>query len=403
MAGFVAWVDYSSAERERMRRAVALFKERDTRDELGLGNIRDALSDLLFPGTSTIQTRPAYALFVPWLYRDLERKGRVRGDNVEARARAAELELIGPLRETERANGVLGSRAGAALQRLPSSVYWNALLRWKVFQQDWSIDEYHRAWDPLRAERGTQRTTDDSGILPDPRRTWHPELPEPPATFPHEASFSLRRQDAVFLQERIRSACAGSLLAYAVDLAPRHRPALDVDTPWHAFHHLPPHLTRHLHTAHQFSALMQGAALVYNVALARLIRSDELTERHLQSLSDWSADAQEARVTEFELRELWDLCATQGANIGRRTQAFVEQWQALLQTEGFRGRGDSRAARSLVEQRETKLKGAMSRFRNARARDVWSGNSGIGRMVYRWPTARVLLEDLYAGLAAEEN
>lgn len=73
-APFIGWVDYSPKERDRMRQALALFKENDTRDELGLGSIRDALADLLFPGTSTIQTRLRYFLFVPWIYQELDRR-----------------------------------------------------------------------------------------------------------------------------------------------------------------------------------------------------------------------------------------------------------------------------------------------------------------------------------------
>lgn len=46
----------------RPRRIIDLFDEKDTRDELGLGAARDALSDLMFPGTSTIQTRLRYML-----------------------------------------------------------------------------------------------------------------------------------------------------------------------------------------------------------------------------------------------------------------------------------------------------------------------------------------------------
>ncbi len=34
-----------------------LFREEEARDGLGIDAVRDALSDLLFPGTSTIQTR----------------------------------------------------------------------------------------------------------------------------------------------------------------------------------------------------------------------------------------------------------------------------------------------------------------------------------------------------------
>src|SRR6202035_6164310 len=69
-----AWLDFNTAERERTQRILALFEERETRDELGLGAIRDSFADHLFPGTSTIQTRLRYLFFVPWIYQDLERR-----------------------------------------------------------------------------------------------------------------------------------------------------------------------------------------------------------------------------------------------------------------------------------------------------------------------------------------
>lgn len=47
MVAFLSWVDYSSAKRQRMPQAVALFAERDMRDELGVGSIRDAISNTL--------------------------------------------------------------------------------------------------------------------------------------------------------------------------------------------------------------------------------------------------------------------------------------------------------------------------------------------------------------------
>ena len=51
---------------------MALFEEKESRDELGLGPIRDSITDHLLPGTSTIQTRVRYMLFVPWIYMMLE-------------------------------------------------------------------------------------------------------------------------------------------------------------------------------------------------------------------------------------------------------------------------------------------------------------------------------------------
>ena len=43
------------------------FRIKESRDELGLGAIRASFADALFPGTSTIQTRLRYMLFVPWV------------------------------------------------------------------------------------------------------------------------------------------------------------------------------------------------------------------------------------------------------------------------------------------------------------------------------------------------
>ncbi len=74
----LAWIDFDEAERQRAQRIMALFQERESRDELGLGAIRDSIADHLFPGTSTIQTRLRYMLFIPWLFRMLEGRDDAR-------------------------------------------------------------------------------------------------------------------------------------------------------------------------------------------------------------------------------------------------------------------------------------------------------------------------------------
>jgi len=46
----LSWLDFSEAERRRALQVVELFAVQETRDELGLGAIRDALSEAMFPG-----------------------------------------------------------------------------------------------------------------------------------------------------------------------------------------------------------------------------------------------------------------------------------------------------------------------------------------------------------------
>ena len=127
MSAFV-WLDYSERERRKMLDVGDLFGEHDTRDELGIGSVRDAFADMLFPDTSTIMTRARYFLLVPWTYQRLERS-RVRSAEMAARARQAELNLVEPIERSDD-NGNIGKVAKTALKRLPSSVYWQGLNVW---------------------------------------------------------------------------------------------------------------------------------------------------------------------------------------------------------------------------------------------------------------------------------
>ena len=69
MTSGLAWLDTSLDEQRRVREMIALYAQAESRDELGIGQVRDAFSERLFPGTSVVQTRARYLLFVPWTYR----------------------------------------------------------------------------------------------------------------------------------------------------------------------------------------------------------------------------------------------------------------------------------------------------------------------------------------------
>ena len=128
----LAWIDFDEAERQRAQRIMALFQERETRDELGLGAIRDSIADHLFPGTSTIQTRLRYMLFVPWLFRRLEGENVPTKPAPHRRPRRWKSGSADALEAGGETTGVIGREAGARLQRLPSSVYWAGLGAWGI-------------------------------------------------------------------------------------------------------------------------------------------------------------------------------------------------------------------------------------------------------------------------------
>lgn len=87
------WLDHDEGERRRMLEVVNLFREKGTLDELGIGTIRDTLADHFFPGTSTIQSRARYFLFIPWLYGLLERD-RAPSNRADGHVRKRQWRLV---------------------------------------------------------------------------------------------------------------------------------------------------------------------------------------------------------------------------------------------------------------------------------------------------------------------
>lgn len=396
---FISWIDYSPAEQDRMQRAIALFeRSTDTRDELGLGVIRDALADLLFPGTSTIQTRLRYFLVVPWVYRELEAQG-VGQDRLRRRLRTREAELIELLRPSGDI-GVIGSQAGKHVKRMPSNIYWNGLRRWGIFRKPWSQDEYHREWDNIRGHNRGVVAPDDSGIALDLQRPWA-DVPEPPANWREALSFELTREEAEFLRGRMET-LGGSLLAY---FASRERADVAAATPWDAtdVDRLPPRLRDLATQVRGFSAAMRGAALVYNLDLCQrseLPAHQDNIAKHEEALERWAAETAPVAASWLP-GGLWDLLARSEYRVPRerRDREFVDSWCALLRHDDPLKVCLSDAGKKLVANREKAVKPAKrSRYLSPEARARWSGSSGTAPMDFRWFRVRTLLDDLYAGL-----
>lgn len=406
MPASLTWVDHDSAARERSLRILGLFQEKESRDELGLGGIRDSFSDQLFPGTSTIQTRLRYMLFVPWIYKGLENK-KVPTGEFAARARKLELSLVGPLLASDEQGGVFGRVAGKGLKRLPSSVYWGGLGAWGIRLADLSQDQYHRQINAIYRRRAVQealereraRMKDDTEAAPgSDTSTWHPGLPEPPESFPGQADFSLTREEAGFLLDRLQCSHPQSLLAH---LALRSQPA-EVEFPWvHPnwadFRKEHQELLTH---ARRFSEVMHGAALIYNLALVERRSGAEKVEEYRQRLINWVTEIDLVELHSWSLPHLWQLVMGKGHTITPATQRFVESWKEMAQKNPA-GLPNSTEARDLVRRREISLKKSRSRFTNQRALEQWGGSSGLDRLRYRWPTAKAFLRDLYVGLQRE--
>ena len=401
MTATLTWLDLTASDRDRMRQVLDLFKERGTVDEMGLGRLRDALSEALFPGTSTIQTRLRYVLFVPWIYRRLE-AGGMTASRVSEQLRTAELDLIKPLLINDGVHGVIGERARYSLARRPSSVYWTALVHWGLFLHERPQGWYHTHFASLTGGPAVDESADDPGIVATRKRNWHPRLPDPPPTFPDEASFDLTPEEAVFLQGRIEERCAGSLLAW---LAREGTDAPADGCFWDdsASTHAPPGLRDTMELARRFSLHVEGMPLLYNLLLAERHHlehggDETLIDKYRLKVGEWAA--REAEDEPFDPVRLWTFTASRHVSVPPLQRRFIEAWTSQLRDIRTAAVTNNGTLRGLIEHRERQLKGPRARLHNPARLLDWSEGVGVGRMTFRWYRARQMLLDLHEGLAA---
>ena len=395
----IAWLDLTASDRDKMQRVLDLFKEQGTVDEMGLGSLREALSTILFPGITSIQTRLRYVLFVPWIYKSMERR-RIPANRVAEEARRMEVRLIAPLAKTEE-QGVIGVSARDKLQRLPSSVYWGCIRRWGIFQHSRSQSGYHAQFKRLRDAAQFDDGADDPGVRWHGQANWHPRLPEPPKGFPEEATFDLTEPEAAFIQGRIEDRCAGSLLARLAS-----RPTNGMAA---AFWEEPEALAADgstaeaVEVARRFSLHVEGMPLVYNLMLAERRRNlfpdaEDWVGGYSDDCAKWAVrEANEEKA--FEPHKLWDLLNRRGIPANFRQRTFVQAWASRLAEIGPEKASTDNTVRELIADRERLLKGRhRARLVNDKRLVDWQGDSGVGRMDFNWFRAREMLAELKKGL-----
>lgn len=405
----IAWMDYSEAQRRRMREAIDLLSEKGILDELGVGTIRDAISDALFPGTSTIQTRARYFLLIPWIYKEAERL-KVSSARIGAWRRQREFELTKALLQSGAVDGAFGRQAGRDLHRLASEVYWLGLSVWGIRRLVASQQQYEKSLDALYLQRdGARRPLrdDDGQPLEDgPSATWHLSLPGAPKPFPEGATFDLGRDEADYLRDRIRANAPASFLNVLVGRDPDEHPGRFA---WEhpAAKEAPASVRQILHHAQTFSELMHGASLTYNLMLARAQGNEELTAPYEERIATWAAviDRDPERFSTWRLTDLLAELPPR-MTVRDRTRLFVSEWQSFVSAattshEPLPSLPDDPRVQRLIREREARLKGPEARLTHPRALERWRGAAGAGQLSFRWSNVLVITRDINRGLAQD--
>lgn len=378
---------------------IEIFRLREPRDELGIGVVRDAFADILFPGISTIQTRARYFLFIPWIYKMLEYKN-ISSTKFSRRARSEEINLIDVLAESSDNSGTIGVQARSNLKRLPSSIYWHGLGVWGIRLYPGSSSSYYRSLDSYYRSRRNGQHDGEEELSFKKRHNWHPGLPSPPEEFPQSASFRLAREEAEYLRERALSRCQGTMLALLLDL---ERDIESVALPWQHpdIESFPPHIREQLIHAQNFSEVIFGSSLLYNLMLAEKVDNDtgrEWAEYYRDRLTMWAEEIEyrgdQLRQWDYEGR-FWYVAFSRGTRMIPHTIVFINDWSRLALDPGVSVRiADSPDARALIRNRELRMKGRLARLDNQETLNLWTGAAGSSPLQYRWSNAKRIVTDI---------
>lgn len=403
----IGWVAFSEKERRRTLDVLSLFSESGAVDEIGVGRIRDSFSDLLFPGTSTIQTRARYFLIVPWLYRRIEMRSSV--DDAQHEVWKLETRFIRGLEgagaDADK-HGMFGGTAGAEIHRLPSEIYWQGLLRWGIRKRVGPRSLCHREMSALKFRgRSFADPEDDAQAA----RSWwdHGLIPEPD-DFWEKPTLALTEVEAHYLRDAINVSTSGTLISFLVDSA---NELPQVDRPWDLpssyLVSLTPAVEDALSKARAFSLVMNGASILFNLMLAEM-RSDqpEWLESYEGRNQEWIAEVESgwpilmAELGSGEaLDGFWSVVRAVNPRVpGPQEKSFVERWIRFVLTdpESVVRNPD---ARRLIVNRERMLKGKnRAKLSSASALQYWRGGNGSPALDFRWSTVRQHLADIRSGL-----
>lgn len=407
MAG-LGWIDFSPEHRDKVASVIELLKPEGRVDELGIGIIRNALSDVLFPGTSTIQTRAKYFLIVPRIFKDYQTKYEDKKAKPKLKDYLREREnhyirvLAEKYTDTDE-QGVIGiTMAGTSksreLVRKPSSIYWTGLRLYKIIRTSLSLTEYiskHDRGDSIielleitEEEKGDDRDAgydDIFGIsLPDNNEKWNKDL-----------SIELKYEEAGFLRDKIIDNHSDKLIGQVL----KNKKRMGIFTKLSNFgdmcdvfieKNIPNETKTYLKLAKKFDEIIHGAHIRYNCLLQERFGTDAKLDEFTRMWDGWwqGITGNNSTALNFNEDPLFELSHT----LRPYSRGFVRHW-----ISGLRKSKPIEYFNQLVVDQERANKGVGARLRPGATEKVndWIGINGLS---YRFPVVRNIVNDIKNGL-----
>lgn len=410
----IGWIDFSTADRNKVKQILSLIRPEGQLDELGVGYLRDALADVLLPGISTIQTRAKYFFIVPYILRDYLRlpASQRRKQAPRSYLKEQEHQVKNLLREKygqQGNSGVIGITLppGKYIVRTPSEIYWRGLqLFGCIDSHGLSRENYlrnainHQALE--RAENDEEADDKESNhedvfcinvpTNPDWRIDLSLDLTKTEADFLYA---QIRNTNNVKLQQSLLPTLFGDnklieLFMKAKSFQDFVRKSQSCD--------LPTFLKHKLILAFNFAEIMEGVHLLYNHLLQLHFYSQNYDDHWQTEWIKWKTALYDKMINpgDFCIQDVFEYAFVRRIN----TELFITRWWQLLKEST--AMLPTPAMINIISMQETGAKGKKARLKKPASSndDVRPSPVRVGLELfqYRFYHAQRIVTDIYNSL-----
>lgn len=403
----IGWIDFSTNDRNRIGSVLDLLRPEGMVDELGLGTIRDAMANELFPGISTIQTRAIYFFIIPYILYDYQqlKPAQRRSKSSSKFLEEKEYEIMWALAEQykyQEGNGVIGitKRKPQKIVRRPSAIYWKGLYTYNFINtQGLSAESFLNQTANVTMESLLSSVQNGDDMPGDDGDAEYENIFKLKIPFKENwktnLTLELNKEQAELFNDRIISIAKEKLISEL----------LQQDKLWEIFilaesfmqfanaaKSLPlsDNLKGRLILSHDFSELMYGAHLAYNCQLQSKVFNSNYYEKEFQ---EWIDGIKNNMIDYSNFNP--DILFSYATTTKSTTALFVKEWWKQTK-DGFK---DLKKRDLMIEQQEAMVKGGKARLRWKKTDDVkekiWLG---LKHFDYRFSPARTILKDIKTGL-----
>jgi hypothetical protein len=174
----LGYITFSNEEQQFVHRVIQQINQ-GAIDELGFGRIRDAFSDEMFPGMSTLHRRSKYFVLLPTLYNQLSQQINKDSSDIRSLIRKWEINMTISLLKGTNSNdigitgssiGITGLENGQFVKITPTNIYLEALRFLGLVNNTMSLTNLIKQQSKRNMESKKARRTRDE-IAEDPDGT----------------------------------------------------------------------------------------------------------------------------------------------------------------------------------------------------------------------------------------